>query len=249
MKAIIVDDEKHVREGLLLLAEWEKVGIETILEASDGNEAMQLISEHQPEIIFTDMRMPRCDGVELLKWIHNSNLQVKTIVVSGHGDFQYTKKAITYGGFDYLLKPINPSEMNETLIRAVTEWKREYHTTDGISDSLLNTQQKEKDTVHLIEEYIRANYQKDIKLQEIAELFFLSREYISRRFKQEFNETITDYLTNIRIETAKELLEHSSLRNVEIAEAVGYQNDKYFIKVFKKMEGMTPKEYRLKTKH
>ncbi len=102
-----------------------------------------------------------------------------------------------------------------------------------------------KNTVQQIEEYVRSNYQQDIKLHEIADRFFLSREYISRKFKQEYHETITDYVTKIRIEKAKELLGNPFLKIYEIAETVGYQNDKYFIKVFKKREGQTPKEYRL----
>src|SRR5690606_5610705 len=108
MKAIIVDDEQHVREGLMLLAEWDRFGINTILEAVDGNEAVKLISKHSPEIIFTDMRMPKRDGTSLLKWIHSSNILSKTIVVSGYDDYEYMRNAIYYNSFDYILKPIDP---------------------------------------------------------------------------------------------------------------------------------------------
>jgi two-component system response regulator YesN len=95
-----------------------------------------------------------------------------------------------------------------------------------------------------IEEYLKQNYQQDINLQEIADRFFLSREYISRKFKQEFHETITDYLAKIRIEKAKELLENPHFKIYEIAYHVGYHNEKYFSKVFKKLIGLTPNEYR-----
>jgi two-component system, response regulator YesN len=94
MKAIIVDDEQHVREGLMLLGDWSRFGIDTIMEAADGNEAIKLIKEHRPEIIFTDMSMPKRDGISLLKWIHSSDLSSKTIVVSGYGDFDYMRNAI-----------------------------------------------------------------------------------------------------------------------------------------------------------
>ncbi len=122
MKAIIIDDEKHVREGLLLLAEWEKHGIHTILEAEDGDEAIELIKEHVPEIIFTDMRMPKIDGINLLKWLHSSGLKSKTIVVSGYDDFEYMRSAVFYKSVDYILKPIEPDVLNETLDKAVKEW-------------------------------------------------------------------------------------------------------------------------------
>jgi two-component system, response regulator YesN len=249
VKAIIIDDEKHVREGLLLLGEWEKHGIETILEAEDGNEAIKLISEHRPAIIFTDMRMPKRDGISLLKWIHGSDLLSKTIVVSGYDDFDYMRNAIYYKSFDYILKPIDPEILNETLDRAVKEWNDEKLSRVIIqnSDSLKQdnvTQNEEMNNMQKIEEYLRSHFQEDINLQDIADRFFLNRDYISRKFKQEFNETITDYLTKIRIENAKELLGNPTKKIYEIAYQVGYQNEKYFSKVFKKQTRVTPNEYR-----
>ena len=115
VKAIIIDDEKHVREGLLLLAQWKHHGIHTILEAEDGEEAKKLIMEHKPEIIFTDMRMPKLDGISLLKWLHSSNIHCKTIVVSGYDDFEYMRNAIYYKSFDYLLKPIRQERLQTAL--------------------------------------------------------------------------------------------------------------------------------------
>jgi two-component system, response regulator YesN len=249
MKAIIIDDEKHVRDGLLLLGEWEKHGIETILEAEDGNEAIKLISEHRPAIIFTDMRMPKRDGISLLKWIHGSDLLSKTIVVSGYDDFDYMRNAIYYKSFDYILKPIDPEILNETLDRAVKEWNDEKLSRVIIQngDSLKQdnvTQNEEMNNMQKIEEYLRSHFQEDINLQTIADRFFLNRDYISRKFKQEFNETITDYLTKIRIENAKELLGNPTKKIYEIAYQVGYQNEKYFSKVFKKQTRVTPNEYR-----
>ncbi|RFB12626.1 response regulator [Bacillus sp. HNG] len=242
MKAIIIDDEKHVRDGLLMLADWKRFGINTILEAKDGEEAMHLITEHQPAIIFTDMRMPKRDGISLLKWIHTSGILSKTIVVSGYDDFEYMRNAIFYKSFDYLLKPIEPDVLNETLEKAIVEWKEEALQ----QKTLIPTQnyQNEKTGIHLIEEFVRQNYQNEINLQEIADRFFFSREYISRKFKQEFDDTITDYVMKIRMEKAKELLENPHLKIYEVANLVGYQNEKYFSKLFKKLIGVRPNEYR-----
>lgn len=112
MKAMIVDDEKHVREGLRLLAEWERFGIKTVLEAEDGEEAMQVIAKEHPQIIFTDMRMPKKDGVALMKWLYTSNWKAKTIVVSGYDDFRYLKETITYQGLTICLSRLTrPNSM------------------------------------------------------------------------------------------------------------------------------------------
>jgi two-component system, response regulator YesN len=243
MKAIIIDDEKHVREGIVLLADWEKFGIQKIFEASDGNEAINLINEYQPEIIFTDMRMPKRDGISLLKWLHQHDLPCKTIVVSGYDDYEYMRNAIFYKSFDYILKPIDPEILNSTIERAVLELRKQ--TVPNITvNAETDVIELEKNNIEKIEQYIRENYQHDMNLQEIAEKFFLNKEYISRKFKHQYQETITDYLTKIRIEKAKELLINPNKKIYEVAYHVGYQNEKYFSKVFKKQVGQTPNEYR-----
>lgn len=244
MKAIIVDDEQHVREGLILLADWDQFGIDTIMEAVDGNEAVKLISEHRPEIIFTDMRMPKRNGISLLKWIHSAGMPSKTIVVSGYDDFEYMRNAICYKSFDYILKPIDPEILNETLGRAVNEWHQQLKYTEANNENSQAEIGGEKNIMQQIEQFLLENYHKDINLQEIADRFYLSREYICRRFKQENQETITDYLTNIRMEKARELLQNPRLKIYEIAFQVGYQDEKYFSKVFKKTAGISPNEYR-----
>jgi two-component system, response regulator YesN len=239
MKAIIVDDEKHVREPLLLLADWSRFGIDTILEAVDGNEAIKLIKEHRPEIIFTDMSMPKRDGISLLKWIHSSDLSSKTIVVSGYDDFDYMRNAICYKSFDYILKPIDPEILNETLEKAINEWKQQ-----SPPEECQKEHGGEMNVIQQIEQFLLESYNKDINLQEIADRFYLSREYISRKFKHEYQATITDFITNVRMNKAKELLQNPKLKIYEIAFQVGYQDEKYFSKVFKKTEGISPNEYR-----
>ncbi|MBN2982025.1 response regulator [Cohnella algarum] len=520
MKAIIIDDEKHVRDVLRMLAQWERFGIDEVLEARDGEEAVRLIERHRPEIVFTDMNMPTMDGIKVLEWLQRHAGDCKTIVISAYDDFHYMRSAIFYGSFDYILKPIEPALLNETLERAVEEWKREAlnrksalendrvaseakplywdrllssmlsrapapdaagqlerefgvaagrtlfkiwlmpvhafaavkyggntevafsallpvvngvlrtsgsgiafrnldkrdelamlvwnlqdeealarhllgavrqevrmqpivaagkearqvadayesarytlikcdleeaarerqpvrfeevkpravlhllnyaqelrwaiqsgstESVDRLLDGIFETLQasggmtleqlhnwesqygllqanwlqeydirdggslhrgdgyweedgrfsfrrfrdekrvqfhaligllhglkyrKEKNSIREIALFLRQNYKREVTLQEISDRFFLSREYISRKFKQEFGVTITDYVTQVRIEKAKELLENPHLKIYEIADFVGYQNDKYFIKVFKRAEGVTPSEFR-----
>lgn len=522
MRVLIVDDENHVREGIKLLGEWERNGVTEIYEAANGEEAIGLIQTYRPQIIFSDMKMPKMDGTLLLEWIKENQPSSKTIVVTGYDDYHYMRKAIHFGSMDYLLKPVDPEILNLTLEKAVKEWEKEetdrqrkasstqlinemkpvYRdrkltqliTSDSIEDDLyeefgfppsqhysvalvrinrkaseafqgdrdltyftilniinelllenecgigfrylgnkgeiviifwnqferieellaqiyktiknviyiscpiavgkavdkstklvdsyqhakqvlINRNLLEKtgnrvyrkavlpavtlrslmaytvnielavqageigafeelleqiardytekdylslkqllhfeneylvisnqwykkydipikvsddlerrtdrffdknDTFHLdeykqrikreisfflkkvkqktsrknsnviveIEKYLQANFDREVKLQEISDHFYISREYISRKFKQEFNVNISDYIVNIRIERAKSLLKNSQLKIYEIANMVGYQDDKYFRKVFKKVVGVTPNEYR-----
>ncbi|WP_136608042.1 response regulator [Paenibacillus dokdonensis] len=118
-KVLIVDDEKHVREAIKMLADWDGHGVTEILEAGDGQSAVDMIMEESPQIVMTDMRMPRMDGTKLLEWIKSNRPAVKTIVISGYDDFELVRHAIRNGGLDYILKPIDPDALNDALGKAV----------------------------------------------------------------------------------------------------------------------------------
>lgn len=98
-------------------------------------------------------------------------------------------------------------------------------------------------------DYIQQNYKNDISLSEVADVVHLSMMYFGRLFKQETGKTFTDYLTYLRIEKAKQMIKSSSRKIFEVSKSVGYINDKYFTRIFKKITGMTPLEYRKHTKN
>ena len=92
--------------------------------------------------------------------------------------------------------------------------------------------------------YIRQHYSTNITLNSLAERFFLHPNYLSRLFKEKTGKNFVEYLTEVRIEHIKELLKNSDLKIVEICTMTGYDNPRYFSKVFKQATGMTPREYR-----
>lgn len=112
-----------------------------------------------------------------------------------------------------------------------------------------NFQMPDSRLVKEIREYLDQNYAKDMTLQHIAERFFISRENVSRKFKQISGENLSDYLTSLRITKAKMLLQNTNLRLSQISELVGYEDEKYFSRVFKKTAGQTPREYRKQEKN
>jgi len=123
MKALIVDDEAHVREAIDLSVDWAKYGIEERLMAEDGVQAMELIRLHKPAVLFCDMRMPNMDGTELLRMLREENEETQVIAVSGHDDFQYARAVIQAWGVDYLLKPFRRSDLEQALERASAAWR------------------------------------------------------------------------------------------------------------------------------
>lgn len=115
--AVLIDDEKWTRNVIKSFGKWSELGIELLGEASNGEEGIALITHYKPDIIITDMNMPNIDGIELLKWIKRNYGSAKIIVISGYDDFKYAKEAISAKAFDYILKPVDATELNEALSR------------------------------------------------------------------------------------------------------------------------------------
>lgn len=379
MKALIVDDEFNVRDVLRHLGQWEQYGITKLLEASNGKEAKKWIEKEQPELIFTDIKMPGMTGMELIEWLDSISYPGKVIFITGYNDYSYMRKAIQHSSFDYLLKPIEYEAFNHTLKKSVQAWKDDFehaevledakklrrnqlataiclgdrsdadslaeflpesagyeltllsfyqmHNPDSyienLSDELMDrrvgnafslqtdlnlclviticdqwlsveeyisrefdlpvrlvtgepieslsqiraafqTLEKKLEeqnfrSIHRLDEidaarrmedivsYVKTYYMEDLSLEKLSNVFFLSREHISRKFKQETGMTLSKYITELRICQAKSWLQETDKSIYSISTMLGYQDEIYFSKLFKKVVGMTPFEFRKET--
>ncbi|GEM_PF-397562 len=118
---LILDDEEPLREAIRILGSWEALGIETIYEATDGEEGLALLREHRIDLAMIDMKMPGMGGSEFLQRLEKDYPDVLSVVISGYNDFEYTRQAIRSRALDYLLKPVNRHNLNDVLERAVCE--------------------------------------------------------------------------------------------------------------------------------
>jgi two-component system response regulator YesN len=112
---LLVDDEQSVLDGLKLLIPWEELGIDNIRCCKNGEEALKLIKESIPHILITDIRMPKMNGIELLHEIRQKGYPIKCIILSGYNDFEYVKKGIKYDVENYILKPVDRTELLQTI--------------------------------------------------------------------------------------------------------------------------------------
>ncbi|WP_132005014.1 response regulator transcription factor [Mesobacillus foraminis] len=381
MKALIIDDEFNVRYVIRELGQWKKYGITDLFEASNGEEAKRIIDKEQPEIIFTDVKMPGMTGLDLIEWLDSLSYPGKVIFITGYDDYSFMRKAIKCNSFDYLLKPIEADSFNRTLEEAVKSWTNDeedrqlketgvyeeikrlrtnqivteacsgelfdpaeiaaclpatdeyeaalisfYHmhhsdpyiqrladelayqgwgnafalqndhclclviTVNGVwlsveewistqfdipvrlvngeslksleelPHSFKELQQALEDqnfrTIHRLNDldhacrmrnivyYVNAYYMEDLTLEKLSGKFFLSREHISRKFKQETGLTLSKYIAKLRIDRAQYWLRETDESILSISFMLGYQDEKYFSKLFKKVVGQTPFEYR-----
>lgn len=133
----------------------------------------------------------------------------------------------------------------DRYICSLTEWQHYWEQSMHMLASVLQSQkQTGSDLMHDVTSFIDQNYQNEVSLYDIAARFHVSREYISRKFKQKHGINIPEYINRIRITKAKVLLQNPDMKVTAISELVGFKNDKYFSLVFKKQEGISPKEFR-----
>jgi two-component system, response regulator YesN len=125
LKVLITDDEMQVRMGLRMKINWEEEGFKIVGEASNGKEAIEWLRTEKIDLVITDMRMPIMDGLELAQHCYEEFPRVKVVVLSGYSDFEYVRGSMKKGVKDYLLKPVAPDELEETLRKIRTEIEEE----------------------------------------------------------------------------------------------------------------------------
>ncbi len=118
-RILIVDDEPMIRKGLQKLVEQSELPIESLRTAENGVVALQRIQEERPDFLFTDIRMPKMDGLELCARVADMDADIQVVVISGYGDFEYAQKCVSYGVKEYLLKPVNIKGFQHVLEKLI----------------------------------------------------------------------------------------------------------------------------------
>ena len=112
---LVVEDEINQRRALIERVEWEKAGFEVIGQAENGAEALDKVEQLEPDLIFTDIKMPLISGLELAAKVRELRPATQIVILSGYDSFEYARTAINYNIISYLLKPISSSELSEQL--------------------------------------------------------------------------------------------------------------------------------------
>jgi len=117
ISVVIADDDQLVLQDLKYLVDWKYLGFQIVAIASNGEQAFAYIKKYRPQVLITDIRMPRLNGLELIKAVKETVPNTKIIIISSYDDFDYAKKAIQFGVFDYILKnEITSASFTEKLI-------------------------------------------------------------------------------------------------------------------------------------
>jgi len=264
-KIIIIDDEPMILMGLQKLVQWEEINCVISGTAKNGEEGLDLIKRVQPDIVISDIRMPKLSGLEMIHSAQKIQKDTKFIVLTGHRDFDYAREALDLGVIKYLLKPTNIEDIKSAVleammmldderskeedIKALREILNQVEADDTVEtdDTEMNKGESETRIKYLAIsgiQYMKENFDKKLDLQTVADHLYISTWYLCKVFKNELNNSFVQLLNEIRIQEAQRLLTESNKKVYEICELVGYIDVPYFTKTFKKYTGLTPNQYR-----
>lgn len=242
LKVLIVDDEEVVRQGIRLGVDWNSLGCTVVGEAANGEEGLAAARQLAPELIITDVRMPRMDGIEMMQRLREEGCTAHVIVLTAYNEFDYARSALRFGAADYLLKPFRDQELVAAILR-VRQSQDGRTEAPGAQLPQLPGGDKSKYVQRTLE-YVAGHYgDTDINITTIARSIGISEGHLSHVFKKETSYTALGYLTLYRIHMARRLLADCRYKVYEVAGMVGYRDVAYFGSTFKKLTGLSPSEY------
>lgn len=262
-KILLIDDEITIVEGLKKLVPWDEIECKIIGVAEDGEEGLALVNKLRPDIIISDIRMPKLSGLEMIRKIKEKKQDIKYIILTGYREFEYAQEAVNLGVIRFLLKPTSLEDIKNAVLEAINILDDERAKVKDIKNlrkqlnkfnAIVN---EEKESIHSEDDkvkfltgqaiqYIKENYNKKLDLQTVADHLYISSWYLCKLLKKEVGSSFVELLNEVRIQEAKELLTGTNHKIYEITERVGYSDTPYFSKTFKKHVGLTPNQYRNK---
>jgi YesN/AraC family two-component response regulator len=256
---MIVDDEMGIAEGLKIIIERIISECKVIGMAFNGVEGYDRAKELTPDVIITDIMMPQVNGLEMIKNLKDADCKARFIILSGYSEFEYAKKGIELGVKFFINKPVEEEEIYDCLLKVFREIEQERANKEEI-DNLRKAYENSKasmdeqksplnipvrsDIITEIKKFVIDNFNRDVSLTELSARFFMNPSYLSQLFKEKTGETYLNYVMKIRINKAAELIKNTDLKVYEICEMVGYTDTNYFSKLFVKIIGCSPSEYK-----
>ncbi|MBD7986294.1 response regulator [Sporosarcina sp. Sa2YVA2] len=249
---LIVDDEPIIIRGIRSFVNFEMLGITEVYEASNGEEALALFETHKPDIVLADINMPKMNGLEFAAAAKRLYPSVKIAMITGYDYFDYAVAALKAGVDDYVLKPVSKTDIQNLLQKLVGKVKEAQRSQEveallaGLVKSSGDSQVGYKDK---IQAEINANIgNADFSLSYLASELALNTSYVSTLFKQLFGSPFQTYMMTVRMDRAKILLLSTEMKVYEIGAAVGFDDPNYFSASFKKRFGVSPNQFKERSK-
>jgi len=242
---IICEDEDIIRKGLIFSFDFQSLNLKIAADFDNPVSCLKYLTDNHVDIIITDIKMPLMSGLEMISKIEDKK-KYEFIILSGHSDFEYAKKAITYGVTEYLVKPLDHQLLEISLEKAIanlndkkllnnakyqiqdlTKVYKDIHAEDALLQSIIS--------------FIKENYMEKIVLNDAAKELNYSISSIKNKLKEHdlrFNTTLNHY----RIYKSIQFMSLNELPIYKIAKMVGFSDYKYFCAKFKSYTGYSVTE-------
>jgi YesN/AraC family two-component response regulator len=238
-QAYIVDDEPLMVRGIIKTAPWAENGFAVAGSACDPVKGAKEILAAQPDVVFCDLRMPKMDGLAMMKYLREAGAGCEFVMLSAFGEFEATREFFRMEGFDYLLKPLQVPEADMVLEKVARKLAQKRNVISSIAFS--PSQNKSFDDLVT---YVLDNFNQKHTLASLSKRFGLSASYICNLFAKHYGSTLTVFLTDVRMREAVRMMRESDEQLKVIAICCGYSDYFYFCRVFKQYYGLSPTEYR-----
>ena len=238
-KLLVAEDELIERKVLCRTLQKYLGDLICLYEAKNGREALEIFAREAPQVAVLDIEMPGLTGLEVARKIRETDKNCAILFLTGFDKFDYARQAISVRAMDYLLKPYNEQELVfavEDAIRQVSVQLPARPEDEDMRTAIIRAE---------ISRFIDAHYGEDISMQDAAAALRYSDAYFCKLFKQCFKVNFSAYLNEYRVNKARQLILDPRLSLKDIGAAVGYSDANYFTRVFKRLTGQTPSEYRV----
>lgn len=249
VKLLIADDEGFEREILAEIIDRGFPGEVQLRMAENGRQALDTATLWGADVVLMDIEMPGIGGIEAARQILAQMPECKILFVTAYSLFTYAHEAVRLGASDYILKPVDPEGVVQSVRRAINqiETQRQLRGMAPAAEQLVSPDGADKAAALMgkVKTYLQHNYMMcDISLDSVSAILNINASYFSVQFKKVFGVNFVEYLTELRMNAAKELLMDPLRSTAEVAGMVGYESANYFTRAFKKRVGMTPTDYR-----
>ena len=188
-----------------------------------------------PDLVISDIRMSAGSGLDMLRRIRENQLNVLFVLISGYDDFSYVQEAFRYQAFFYLLKPLEDLKSQRLILRI----RGELMQRDSQSSKTYRN-----DSLGKAMQYIDEHLDSSFTLDEMAKALYINKNYLSSTFTKQLGQTFTQYKNTQRIALAAKMIREGEPRLLDVAQQTGFDSPSHFCKVFKRVLGVTPQEYK-----
>ena len=252
-KLLVAEDISAEREALCQTLKAHLGGSISIYEAADGAQALDLFHRERPDIAILNIEMPFCSGLDVARKIRESGVPCALLFISDYDNFSYARQAISLRALEYILKPYEEHKLILSVREAMgyishfgsLQWDQPSRSAGHRNQ----THQLEDTRLALVREdinqFIETHYKEELSMKNAAHAMNYSDAYFCKLFKQCFHVNFSTYLNEFRIKKAQSMIKNPRINIKDVGLACGYSDPNYFSRVFKRITGQTPSEYRL----